>query len=128
MNPPMRSLPSFLSRRSSVCAAILVVMFTIGSFDRDIHAAIVTWDGGAANGNWTSALNWVGDNAPVADDSLVFDGFARLAPTNDSAAGTAFDGLGFAVTAGGFNLAGNQITLRGPIVDNTAVLTQTINL
>jgi autotransporter-associated beta strand protein len=93
----------------------------------NVHAAIVTWDGGGVNNNWTSALNWVGDNAPVANDSLVFDGFTRLTPNNDFLAGTAFDGLRFAVTAGAFALGGNQITLHGDIVDNTAVLTQTVN-
>ena len=124
----MRSCKSFFLRRLSVCARIVAVVFTTGSFGRDSQAAIVTWDGGAVNGNWTSALNWVADNAPVANDSLVFDGFARLAPANDFTAGTAFDGLAFAVTAGALNLAGNPVMLHGAIVDNTAVLTQTINL
>ena len=34
----------------------------------------VTWDGGAGDHNWTSALNWSTDSAPSATTSVVFDG------------------------------------------------------
>jgi fibronectin-binding autotransporter adhesin len=93
-----------------------------------LSAAIVVWDGGGVNDNWSTARNWVGDSAPVPSDSLQFDGFARLTPTNDFVANPAFNGLTFAASAGAFILSGNAITLDGNIVDNTAVLTQTINL
>src|SRR5688572_5295278 len=35
-------------------------------------AATRTWDGGGADGFWTSATNWVGDVAPLPGDNLVF--------------------------------------------------------
>jgi autotransporter-associated beta strand protein len=61
-------------------------------------------------------------------DALVFDGFGRLTSnTNNFAAGTAFNGISFASSAGGFTLAGNQIDLTGNLVDDTAVLTQIVN-
>src|SRR4029434_9794870 len=63
-----------------------------------------------------------------ANDALQFDGFARLTPANDFTANTAFNGLTFATSAGALTLSGNPLTLDGNIVDNTAVLTQTINL
>src|SRR6266480_1855980 len=86
-------------------------------------ASELTWSGANANNSlWSTATNWVGATAPVAHDSLVFDGFARLTPNDDFASGTAFDGITFAATAGAFNLVGNQLTLGGDINDNTAVL------
>jgi autotransporter-associated beta strand protein len=93
-----------------------------------LSAAIVVWDGGGGNDNWSAARNWTGDTAPVPNDALQFDGFARLTPSNDFVANTAFNGLTFNASAGAFTVSGNAITLDGNIVDNTAVLTQTINL
>lgn len=93
-----------------------------------LFAATVVWDGGGENDNWSAARNWAGDTAPVPNDALHFDGFARLAPKNDYVATTAFNGLTFKSSAGAFTLTGNAITLDGDIVDDTAVLTQTINL
>jgi len=92
-------------------------------------ATELTWSGANANNSlWSTATNWIGNTAPVAHDSLVFDGFARLTPNNDFAANTPFDGITFAASAGAFNLVGNQLTLAGDINDNTPVLTQTIGL
>ncbi len=91
-------------------------------------AADRTWSGASDNNNWTTPLNWVGGVAPVANDSLIFNTFARLTPNNNFAAGTEFDGITFAPTAGAFTLGGNSITLGGNITDNTPILTQTINL
>ena len=44
------------------------------------------WNGGGGDDNWTTAANWVGGVAPVANDDLVFGGSTRLTPTNDFAA------------------------------------------
>jgi fibronectin-binding autotransporter adhesin len=118
-----RSLPcvsALLHRFLCVASAILS--------GANAFATIVTWDGGAVNNNWSSARNWQGDTAPVPNDALVFDGFARLASSNDFAANTPFSGLTFTNTAGAFTLSGNPLTLHGDIADNTAVLTQTIAL
>src|SRR5438874_2521957 len=91
-------------------------------------AATVTWDGAGADNNLSTPTNWLGGFAPAPHDALVFNGFARLSPVNDYSAGTAFDGIAFAPTAGAFALNGNQVTLHGDIADNTPVLSQTINL
>lgn len=37
-----------------------------------VAAAVVTWDGGGSDNNFSTAANWVGDVAPVDGDSLVF--------------------------------------------------------
>lgn len=72
-----------------------------------------TWNGGSATtDNWTDADNW-GGTAPVAGDSLVFDGSTRLSPVNDFASGTSFASITIAATAGNFNITGNAITLSG---------------
>src|SRR4051812_16423137 len=106
----------------AACAAVLAAPLAASAAD-------VTWSGANANNSlWSTATNWAGATAPVAHDSLVFDGFARLTPNNDFAAGTAFDGISFAPNAGAFTLVGNQFTLSGNINDDTPILSETINL
>jgi hypothetical protein len=73
--------------------------------------AVLTWDGGGSDNNWTTAANWVGDVAPVAGADLVFTGRVGTTPNNDFAAGTAFSSITF--TNGGFTLTGNAVTLTG---------------
>ena len=85
------------------------------------HAATATWTGGGgADRNWTTAANW-GGTAPLANDSLVFDGTTGLTPSNNFAANTQFNGLTFNAGAGAFTLSGAAIKLGGNIVMNAAV-------
>ncbi|MGD0390797.1 MAG: endo-1,4-beta-xylanase, partial [Tepidisphaeraceae bacterium] len=85
-----------------------------------------TWNGGGSTNNWSTSANWgsttLAPNAPV-----VFAGTTRLAPNNDSAAGTAYAGITFNAAAGAFVIAGNAIDLVGDIINNSTNL-QTINL
>src|SRR4030095_15765702 len=74
-------------------------------------AATVVWDGGGTDNNLMTPENWIGDIAPMANDTLAFEGSTRLAPNNNFAAGTSFAGISFAATAGAFVLGGNQIAL-----------------
>lgn len=83
------------------------------------HAASRTWDGGGADANLTTALNWVTDVAPSANDTLNLDGATRLAPNNDFTAGSLFNGIAFTAGAGAFTLGGNSIGLNGAITDNS---------
>jgi hypothetical protein len=55
----------------------------------------------------------VGDIAPIAGDTLVFDGKVRLNPNNDFPTNTAFVSIGFSATADTFKLNGNPIKLTG---------------
>jgi autotransporter-associated beta strand protein len=73
----------------------------------------VTWDGGGADNNWKTATNWVGDIAPVAGDTLVFDGSNKLSNINNFPSGTSFAGIGFKPSAGAFNISGNDLILSG---------------
>ncbi|HXI71387.1 MAG TPA: hypothetical protein VNN22_13605, partial [Verrucomicrobiae bacterium] len=49
-----------------------------------VHAAVRTWSGAGADGNWSTAANW-GGTAPVNGDLLVFSGTTRPNNTNDIA-------------------------------------------
>src|SRR5215471_13358268 len=69
------------------------------SLEDRLAPATLTWDGGGANDNWTTAANWVGDVAPNPGDDLVFAGTVRLTPNNNFPTNTPFHSLAF--SAGG---------------------------
>jgi autotransporter-associated beta strand protein len=82
--------------------------------------AIVTWDGGGADDNWTTAANWVGDVAPGPGDDLIFTGAVRLTPNNNFAPNTPFRSITF--NADNFTVRGNPIVLGttgGGVSNNT---------
>lgn len=73
-----------------------------------------TWTGGGSDDLWTTEDNWDG-TAPVANDSLTFDGTAQTSNNNDFSAGTQFNGITFAADSGPWTLNGNAINLAGDI-------------
>jgi autotransporter-associated beta strand protein len=78
-------------------------------------AATRTWDGGAADNNWTTAANWEGDVAPVAGDDLVFPAAAADKTTiNDFPADTEFNSITF--DESGYSVTGNRLVLASSIV------------
>jgi len=90
------------------------------------EAAIRSWNGAGGNNSWTTTANWA-VAAPVAGDSLTFDGATRLAPANDFTAATLFENILFNTGASAFTLGGNSITLNGTL-RNLSANVQTINL
>ena len=49
-----------------------------------LHAAIITWDGGGGDSNWTTAANWDTDTVPVANDTVnISDGTTVTSPTGN---------------------------------------------
>lgn len=68
------------------------------------------WDGGGANGNWTTPENWDDDTAPVPGDSLSFpSAAARKTNTNNFPAGTNFHRIGI---GDAYTISGNLIALN----------------
>jgi autotransporter-associated beta strand protein len=95
-----------------------------------LSAASYTWDGGGADGNWTTAANWFGDVAPVggSTDDLSFAGTTRTSTINNFSLGTDFRNFTFESNAGAFTLAGsNRLDLFGSITNLSASL-QAISL
>ena len=88
-------------------------------------AASLTWNGAGDGTTMNSGANWVGGTAPVANDSLFFDGSTGLAPNNNYAANTAFVGITFNSGAGAFTFSGNTINVGGGVTNSSANL-QTI--
>jgi len=87
-----------------------------------------TWSSTTTNGSWSVAGNWTSGTAPVANDSLAFGATTGTTTlNNDITAATQFNGITFNVGASAYTLTGNQITLGGPLTNNSASL-QTIAL
>ncbi|MBL6963476.1 MAG: autotransporter-associated beta strand repeat-containing protein [Bacteroidetes bacterium] len=85
-----------------------------------------TWNGGGVDNNWTTADNW-GGTAPVATNSLIFEGSTRLTPSNNFAAATNFAGITFNSGSSAFTLSGNSISLGADVTNNSSNL-QTISI
>ncbi len=108
---------TWLSQVSTAACGSFAIMIGIATSP----AADRTWDGGGDGSNWSaSPANWVGDTAPVANDSLFFAGSVGLAPYNDFAASTAFSGITFNSDAGAFVMTGNEINLAGGVTNLSA--------
>lgn len=117
------------------------VIAALVGFTHTASAVPVTWDGGSTGPttNWTDGGNWVGDVAPVATDSLVFDGAVAATNVNDFATGTSFAGITWNNTGAtswvhsgsSINLAGDLIYARTSLQATTTtpfVLTQNVNV
>jgi hypothetical protein len=93
------------------------------------QAAIKTWDGGGADTNWTTAANWVGDVAAVANDDLVFPISATAATVNNNFFFfTTFRSITF--QGGTYTVSGNPLNLTQGLtaIDGTHVINTLIGL
>lgn len=108
------------------------------SLDGRLAPAVVAWDGGGGDHNWTTAANWVGDAAPSAGDELSFHhgtlglDLTSLTNTNDFVVGTNFSSFHFfgAPPAGQrFVLGGNPVSLGAAgVISQVTGGTDQINL
>jgi len=105
----------------------------IGELSPTAHAAN-TWDGGAGDGNWNSALNWDNDAVPTSPTNLTFIGNAQTTTTNNISAGYTATAITFSNNGtnatSGFTLAGLNIAVGGDIVTaaSSTSITDTITL
>lgn len=86
-----------------------------------------TWEGGAADNLWSSALNWFDEVPPVAGDGLIFSGTTNTVTQNDLADGTSIQSIVFDESAGNFTLSGNSIVLAGNIENRVLESVQTLD-
>ncbi|BCU77892.1 autotransporter-associated beta strand repeat-containing protein [Luteolibacter sp. LG18] len=142
MKPTRHFLQLLLSRQSLVSAAMMVVVTGPSA-----RAAEAVWDGqlggNAATANFSNAVNWVGDVAPVSGDSLRFTNMGNpqnagasglynasvlvYGANNDLTAGSSISGITFDKGWGGNYIDGNSFVLTGDIVDNQPTFIQLIN-
>ena len=71
------------------------------------------WDGGGANGNWNTTLNW-GGATPVSGSALIFNGTSRQLNTNNIS-NLAVPSMIF--SNGGFEIYGNALTVTNAITN-----------
>jgi autotransporter-associated beta strand protein/T5SS/PEP-CTERM-associated repeat protein len=87
------------------------------------------WNGGGANNNWSSGLNWVGGTAPATSgNSVTFAGSVRTSPNLD--ANYSVSGLAFSNNASSFTIGtanASTLTLAGDVINNSAN-PQTLNV
>jgi autotransporter-associated beta strand protein len=116
-----------VSRRPTNCTARCLLLLTRLE-DRTAPAALVTWDGGGADNNWTTPANWVGDIAPQVGQDLLFPAAAaQLTNVNDFPAGTTFCSIG--ITGAGYQISGNAVSVNaGVTADIAAGSTSTLSL
>lgn len=97
--------------RLATCLAL-----AIASASPATLGATFTWDGGGADGNWSTAANWNPDGAPGATGNLlIFSGNTNLSAENDvvTSLDTTYTNtvITFSSGAGSFNLSGTPITV-----------------
>ena len=84
--------------------------------ERRLLAARI-WDGGGDDDNWSTAANWVDDDAPPSDGTATLDfgapGALRKGNVNNYPDGTQFARITF--SDNGYTLTGNRITLRDDV-------------
>ncbi len=78
----------------------------------------ITWTGGGANNNWSTAANWNLGRAPVNGDDVVLAGTAQTS-TNDDLTGLQLNSIEFQNS--GFSIGGNNLAVTSGIkVDSGA--------
>jgi fibronectin-binding autotransporter adhesin len=84
-----------------------------------VQGRVLTWDGGGANNNWSTAANWNPDSAPVDGDELIFPAGAPAdsLATNNNITGLDLHSLSF--TGNDYSISGNSFTLSQGITTNT---------
>lgn len=106
--------------RTSSHRSLVYVLACLTAGLSSVVATTFTWDGGGANGNTSTGLNWSADAAPAATgDNLIFAGSNNTTVNNDHITSLSSTSITFASGAASFNLGGNAITVgNGASNDN----------
>ncbi len=100
-----------------------------GSFTGEVYTMTgpYVWDGGGADGNWSTAANWVDDVLPPAGSALCFTGTPLQNGCTDDRTGVAFQSIEFA--ASGFTISGtSDLPLTDGITVDAGVSDATISM
>jgi hypothetical protein len=87
-----------------ICAVLSLITCPWG------FGAMITWDGGGSNVDWSASENWGGDAAPSEGDDLIFIGPNRLTNNIVGTGPRSFNSLSFSNVSGQFLIGGNEIT------------------
>jgi fibronectin-binding autotransporter adhesin len=112
-----------MNTKLRILTGSIALLFTTPAF-----AVTDTWDGGGANDNLNTALNWADNTAPVSDlvnTDLIFGGGVRLTPNVSVAFAT--NSIVFNNTAGAFTIGGLTLTLGTGGITNNDADTMTFN-
>ena len=91
------------------------------------NAAESIWCGLGSVNNWSDGANWIGNNAPVNNNSLIFAGSTRLNPTNNISA-LVVNNITFRTGAAAFSIGGTAFTqLNSSYIVNYSNNSQTIS-
>ncbi|PTY00598.1 hypothetical protein DB345_00405 [Spartobacteria bacterium LR76] len=77
-----------------------------------------TWTGGGGDGNWSTGGNWQATTAPLAGSNIIFNNNTGTSINVDAAQTTGR--MVFQSGAGAFTFTGQQITLGGDLINNSA--------
>jgi T5SS/PEP-CTERM-associated repeat protein len=107
-----------------------ILTTTIATFLLAVPSFAVTdtWDGGGANDNLNTALNWLDNTAPASDlvnTDLIFAGLVRLTPNVSAVFST--NSVTFNNTAGAFVFSGSTLTVGAGGIVNNDTQTQTFD-
>ena len=80
-------------------------------------AGTVTWIGGGADGNWSTAGNWLGGEKPQTGSKVRFD--AAGGETTMDIAGLSVNALFFPSTVGAFSFDGLSLAVQESITNNS---------
>ena len=99
----------------------------INSF-RSLGTAVErVWYGLGSSDNWSDAANWIGNTAPVNNNSLIFAGSTRLNPANNISA-LKVNNITFSADSSAFSIGGNTFTqLNNSYIVNYSNNSQTIS-
>ncbi|NDC63994.1 MAG: hypothetical protein EBZ59_08455, partial [Planctomycetia bacterium] len=116
-------------RRAARCLIALLAVACAG--EAFAGGTDYIWDGGANNGDWSSANNWGANTVPTNDSqaNLRFAGTVQLSTTNTLSGTYALRTIAFDTGAGAFTLWGNAVSVaNNAVITNNSSNLQTINL
>lgn len=111
----------------------LLLAAAAAAFAAHLHPAVaaeITWSG-AGNAAWATGGNWVGGNAPVNGDSILFTGSAGATNVNDlsffAPSTDALAGITYAAGSTAFTTTGNELSVYGTLT-NLSAQDQTLDI